>query len=106
RRERPSWRAYAQPLIDNGTFLERFRMEHEDFMVLVEMLRAELWRDAGMGALRNGAVPVEFQLAITLRYLAGGSMFDVMADREIAKSTAMAVIHRVVDALNSCESLR
>lgn len=81
-------------------------MGHEDFMVLAGMLRAQLRRDGGMGALRHGVVPVEFQLAITLRYLAGGSMFDVMDNRQIAKNTAMAVIHRVVDALNSCESLR
>ena len=75
-------------------------------MVLAGMPRAQLRRDGGMGVLRNGVVPVELQLEITLRYLAGGSMFDVMGNQKIGKSTAIAVIHRFEDALNSCESLR
>ncbi|CAN0149242.1 unnamed protein product, partial [Laminaria digitata] len=73
--------------------------------VAVELLRPALQRDAKMGSLRHGAVPVEYQLAVVLRWLAGGSIFDGMEGHVIARSTAHAILHRVIDALNACDGL-
>lgn len=80
-------------------------MEHTDFIVLVGMLRPKLQRDAKMGALRNGAIPVEYQVARALRWLAGGSVYECMDGHVIARSTAYAVVHDVIDALNEAPEL-
>lgn len=58
-----------------------------------------------MGLLRNGAIPVEYQVAITLRWLAGGSIFECMDGHVIARSTAFQITSRVIDALNACPEL-
>ena len=105
RREKRPFETYIRPMLGDNTFKDRFRMEHEDFMVLVELLRPSLQRDVKMGALRNGAVPVEYQLALTLRWLAGASIFEGMDGHVIAKSPAYAIVHRVIDALNALPRL-
>lgn len=72
-RERRPFPLYIKPTLGDRTFKGRFRMDHADFMVLVEHLRQVLERNAAMGALRNVAVPVEYQVALTLRWLASAS---------------------------------
>lgn len=104
-RERRSWASYIKPMLGDGTFKGRFRMEHDDFMVLVELLRNDLQRDARMGALRNGAVPVEYQVALTLRWLAGASMYEGMDGYVISRSTAYQTAFRVIAAINKCPQL-
>ena len=91
---------YIRPMLGDGTSKDRFRLDHNDSMVLVELLRTPLQRDAKMGALRNGAVPGEYQLVMTLRWLAGASTYEGMDTDVIARSTAYAIVHRVIDALN------
>ncbi|CAM9584259.1 unnamed protein product, partial [Ectocarpus sp. 8 AP-2014] len=104
-RERRSWASYIKPMLGDGTFKGRFRMELDDFMVLVELLREDLQRDARMGALRNGAVPVEYQVALTLRWLAGASMYEGMDGHVISRSTAYQTAFRVIAAINKCPQL-
>lgn len=60
RRQRRSWDLFVQPMLADKTSRQRYRLEYDDFMVLVGLLRPKLERDARMGGLRNGAVPVEF----------------------------------------------
>ncbi|CAN0431183.1 unnamed protein product [Pylaiella littoralis] len=92
-------------MLGDRTFKGRFRMEHGDFMTLVEHLRPELERDTAMGGLRNGAIPVEYQVALTLRWLAGASMYEGMDGHVIARSTAYQTAFRVIKAINSCAAL-
>ncbi|CAB1107655.1 unnamed protein product [Ectocarpus sp. CCAP 1310/34] len=105
RRERRSWYTYAKPMVQDGTFRLRFRMDYTEFALLADMLRPKLERNERMGALRNGVIPVEFQLAMALRFLAGGSVFEVMDGNVIARSTAYAIVHRVIDAINQTREL-
>lgn len=105
RRQRRSWDTYVRPMLDDGTFRQRFRMDHAEFQTLVGILRPKLQRNDKMGDLRNGAIPVEFQVAMTLRFLAGGSVFEVMDGNVIAKSTAYALVHRVIDTINQAQGL-
>lgn len=72
-RTQREWKGYIRPI-----FRQKFYMEHRDFMVFVELLRPRLERNARMGALRNGAVPIEWQVALEVAYLAGGSMHDLV----------------------------
>ncbi|CAN0179766.1 unnamed protein product, partial [Ectocarpus fasciculatus] len=104
-RERRSFYTYVRPMVEDNTFRRRFRMDYTDFMALADILRPKLQRDEKMGALRNGSIPVEFQLAMTLRFLAGGSVFEVMDSNVIARSTAYAIVHRVIDAINQTRQL-
>ncbi|CAN0425737.1 unnamed protein product, partial [Pylaiella littoralis] len=103
--ERRAWSLYIKPMLGDGTFKGRFRMHHVDFKILVDHLRPELERDTTMGALRNGAVPVEYQVGLTLRWLAGASMYEGMDGHVIARSTAYQTAFRVIKAINDCTEL-
>ncbi|CAN0494294.1 unnamed protein product, partial [Hapterophycus canaliculatus] len=104
-RERRPWALYIKPMLGDDTFKGRFRMQHDDFMALAELLRPVLQREPKMGALRNGAVPVEYQLGLTLRWLAGGSMYESMDGHVISRSAAYQAAFRVIEAVNDCEGL-
>ena len=104
-RKRRTWADYTRPMLGDETFPERFRMEHADFMVLVELLRPSLQRDARMGALRNGAISVEYPLGVTLRWLAGAAIWEGVDGHVMAKSTTYAIVHRVIAALCACPQL-
>ncbi|CAM9474244.1 unnamed protein product [Ectocarpus sp. 4 AP-2014] len=100
-RERRSWYTSAKPMVEDVTFRLRFT----EFADLADVLRPKLERDEKMGALRIGVIPVEFQLAMALRFLAGVSIFEVMDGNVIARSTAYAVVRRVIDAINQTREL-
>lgn len=104
-RERRPFDTYIKPMLLDNTFSMRFRMEYDDFKVLVEYLRPTLKRNQQMGGLRNGTIPVEYQLAMTLRWLAGGSIYECMDGHVIARSTAYEVSTRVINALRACPEL-
>ncbi|CAN0478719.1 unnamed protein product, partial [Ascophyllum nodosum] len=104
-RERRVWSEYIRPMLADRTFRLRFRMEYEDFICLVTWLRPALERDRKMGNLRNGAIPVEYQVAMGVRWLAGASVFELMDCHVIARSTAYAVVRRVINAMNKLSHL-
>ena len=104
-RKRRTWADYTRPMLGDKKFPERFRMEHADFMVLVELLRPSLERDARMEALRNVAIPVECQLVVTLRWLAGAAIWEGVDGHVMAKSTTYAIVHRGIAALCACPQL-
>ena len=95
-RKRRIWADCTRPMLGDKTFQERFCMENADFMVLVELLRPSLEQDARMGGLRNIAIPVECQLGVTLRWLAGAAIWKGADGHVMAKSTAYAIVHRVI----------
>ena len=59
-------------MLQDHTFSMRFRMGYDDFMALADLLRPALKRDEEMGLQHNGTIPVEYQVAMTLGWLAGG----------------------------------
>ncbi|CAN0116879.1 unnamed protein product, partial [Scytosiphon promiscuus] len=97
-RQRRSFAKYIKPMLMDGSFSRRFRMGFDDFKTLVELLRPALKRNERMGALRNGTIPAEFQVA-------GGSIYEAMDGHVIARSTAYAIAFRVINALNACPDL-
>ncbi|CAN0563439.1 unnamed protein product, partial [Ectocarpus sp. 12 AP-2014] len=104
-RVRRPFETYIKPMLQDHTFSLRFRMEYDDFRVLVDHLRPALQKNEKMGLLRNGAIPVEYQVAMTLRWLAGGSIYECMDGHVIARSTAYHVTSTVINALNACPEL-
>ena len=105
KRERRPWKTYIRPMLQDNTFRGRFRMDYDDFNALVRLLRKDLERNKTMGRLRNGAIPVEFQVAFTLRWLAGASMYEGMDGHVIARSTAYQTAYRVIHAIDACSAL-
>ena len=104
-RERRPFVTYIRPMLQDRTFSMRFRMGYDDFMALVDLVRPAVKRDEEMGLLRNGTIPVEYQVAMTLRWLAGGSIYEGMDGHVIARSTAYCLTSRVISALNACPEL-
>eukprot|EP00903_Cladosiphon_okamuranus_P005785 g5732.t1 len=102
--ERRPFADYIRPMLQDHTFSLRFRMDYVDFIVL-DLLRPALKRNDEMGLLRNGSVPAEHQVAMTLRWLAGGSIYECMDGHVIARSTAYSITSRVIRAMNSCPEL-
>lgn len=92
-RKRNDWEEYVKPIVKDGTFRRRYRMSIGDFNDLYSMLRSRLERDEDGGIGRNGTVRGEWALAGTLRWLAGGSIEEVMMGPHVAKTTAYAMIH-------------
>lgn len=92
-------------MLGDVTFKNRFRVDPADFKVLVELMRLAIEGNETMGALLNGTIPVEYQLPIASRWLAGASIFEGMHGHVFAKSTAYAIVCRVVAALNACRRL-
>lgn len=66
-RERRPFATYIKPMLQDDTFAMRFRMDYDNFMDLVDRLRPALKKNEEMGLPRNGATPVEYQVAMTLR---------------------------------------
>jgi hypothetical protein len=64
--------------LDDRRFKRRFRMSRMSFEALLATIRHDLERNEGM-ATRSSGEPVYpyLQLAIALRYLAGGSYLDI-----------------------------
>ena len=83
-------------------FHARFRMNRMRYSALLDQIRHDLERNEGM-AIRSSGEPVYpyLQLAIGLRYLAGGSYLDI-ADVYKVRCCGIACVPRRVTALNGC----
>ncbi|CAN0323677.1 unnamed protein product, partial [Discosporangium mesarthrocarpum] len=92
-------------MLEDHTFQRRFRMDYPSFKFIYGLLRPKLNRDVEMANLRNGVVAGECALTSTLRWLSGGSYFEMMGGPTIACSTACSVLYRTLEAMNSCPDL-
>lgn len=92
--------------ISDYTFRQRFRVDVEDFMYVVELLRPVLERDARQGARRNSSVGVELRAAMCLRRLARGTVCELMDGQVVSKSTANYVVRRVIDSSIAQDELK
>ncbi|CAM9587651.1 unnamed protein product [Discosporangium mesarthrocarpum] len=92
-------------MLEDHTFQRRFRMDYPSFKFLYGLVRPNLNRVVEMANLRNGVVAREGALASTLRWLSGGSYFEMMDGPTITSSTAYSVPHRTLEAVDSCPDL-
>ncbi|CAM9811694.1 unnamed protein product, partial [Discosporangium mesarthrocarpum] len=104
-RQCASWIEHIRSMLQDHTFQRRFRMDYPSFKFLYGLLRPKMNRDVEMANLRNGVVAGEWALASNLRWLSGGSYFEMMDGPTIASSTAHSVLHRALEAINSCPNL-
>lgn len=104
------------PRFDWEAFLERtsredfrkmFRMHRSDFEQLLAWLRPSLSTRHPDKALGNsGAIAAPTRLAVALRLLAGGSVWDVkMAYNVYSNSACYECVWRTIDAIETCPML-
>lgn len=106
RRHRRRWAILTRPLKQDGTFQMKFRMSSESFDKLYGMLRGRITKSLRLrGKTRNGDIPPRLALAATLRWLAGGSVHEVMELEGVARSTAYNTMIDVLDAITECRAL-
>ncbi|XRB21296.1 DDE Tnp4 domain-containing protein [Pseudoscourfieldia marina] len=79
-------------------FRARYRMSIGTFTKLVNKVRAKLSAPFPKKGRAGGTVQPELQLAIALRWFAGGQMLDVAPLHGVAWNTAWVYVHRVMDA--------
>ncbi|CAN0168128.1 unnamed protein product [Pylaiella littoralis] len=105
-RNRQRWEGFIRPLIQDGTFKTRFRMNHSEFKGLYKILQTRLECNPALGRGHNGTVAGEWALASTLQWLAGHGVSAAADGPRMAQSTAYAKIYRGLDAINNCGRLR
>ena len=87
-------------------FKQAYRLSRESFHGVVEGIRSQLTTGDRLQAARSSSGPVsppEVRLAVTLRWLAGGSLHDIHRLHKISKEEMYKSIWQVLDAVNNHE---
>ena len=82
-----------------------FRMEPAQFDKLFDEIRSDLSRQAARNTTGNFPIEPEQRLAITLRYLAGGQVLDLLDMAPACLSTVYQIIWSTIDAINACKTI-
>ena len=102
------WKDHVADTTRKG-FRNMYRMSLSSFNHLLDMLKPHL-RDKHnpVASLAGGAasVPKENMLAMTLRYLAGGSSHDICALHNVGWSTFYTCVNDVLCAIDACSKLQ
>lgn len=113
RRIRKRGVSIAQPLRQNISFVtatavytddefrSAFRMSREVFQDLLKIVRKDIQKNVEMGRRsRRTTVPPDMRLAITLRILAGGDLWDLLAIYHVKASTIRRAFEDTINSLN------
>ena len=96
-RSERNWIHLAATLESDGSFRRHYRMERSAFNTLVNILKPHLISGRRRGV--RGRVPIEFRVAMTLRWLAGASYLDLCVIYRVSKATFFATVHAVTEAI-------
>lgn len=97
-RERCTFAEVTDPL-KVCEFRFAFRMNRENFRLLLDLVFPSLLRNETIGALRNVAVELEVRMAIVLRITAGASDLDLMVIWGVSLATICYISHEQVAVL-------
>jgi hypothetical protein len=102
--ERLNWDEHVRSF-SRDEFKKAYRLSREAFQGVLEGIRAVLTTGDQLQAARSSSGPVapEVRLAVTLRWLAGGSFHDIHRLHKISKEEMFNSIWKVVDAVNNHE---
>uniref|UniRef100_A0A7S1XZM0 DDE Tnp4 domain-containing protein n=2 Tax=Grammatophora oceanica TaxID=210454 RepID=A0A7S1XZM0_9STRA len=105
--QRASWQEHRENLIQRNIFRPMYRMTPESFDRLIEKLGDDINVDADMAYRRTQAGPViaEWRLAMTLRWLSGGSLWESVAWIRLHKSTFYNIVWETCGIINECGPL-
>ena len=73
------------------SFKRKYRMSVGAFDSLVSVLRPELETDEFMGSKVGGAISVQSQVAMTIRWLSGASYLDLCDVHGVSRSTFYSI---------------
>ena len=85
-----------------GYFRRAYRMKYESFTKLVDILAPFFPPKDSSMALVNGMISDSIRLAMSLRYFAGGSPYDIATTFGVAVSEVYVSVWRTIDAANCC----
>ena len=101
---RTKWNEHVRKLIHERLFDKTYRMTHRAFKKLVSLIRANLNHKTTHSRVAE-PLSVELMVALTLRYLAGGSVLDLKNVYTLNRSWAYKLRDKVIDAILSCNAL-
>ena len=97
-----SWAEHVLRL-NEKEFKQRYRLNHESFYKLCDILRPDLEVKDPKQAKKSRfgtVVPVEVKLAIALRFFAGGMVLDLRLIYHVSQNYVYQCVWNVVDAVN------
>ncbi len=82
-------------------FQRYYRLHREDFFDVHDKIKEDIESDKKYADLSSGSpIPTILKLAITLRFLAGGSYLDIAFGYEVHESSVYVVVWDVLEAIN------
>jgi len=102
-----NWDEHVAKLEHEEEFDQTYRMSHESFIKLLNLVRAKVTPDI-IKALNSAPEPIypELVVAIGLRWLAGGSYADLKNVYGVSKTSVYRSRDTFVSAVTECEALR
>ena len=98
RRERVLWEEYCGKML-RSEFTRMYRMDPSTFAYLVDALSPRIDKNFFQAERAGGYISPQLRVAITIRWLAGGSYLDLKVNWGIATSTFYEITENVVDAI-------
>ena len=107
-RSRINWTDHVNNLLVEGTFQRVYRMSHESFQRLVDMVRSDLTVNHDMSYRRTGTMPIipEIIMHCLIRYMAGGSYIDIRLVVDVSVASFYNCVHTAMVALIKCDALK
>ena len=105
---RATWEHHATMLIHEKQFDIKYWMPNASFEKLVMILEAKLYLDSSKALSTCGhpAVAPPVILALTIRWLSGGSYHDLRDAGNISAPSFYRLLWLYLNALNSCDELK
>ena len=84
-----------------------YRVHHKSFWKLHGLLFSfDVLRKRKRGKTVNGDILMSHCLSMALRWMAGGSKFDISSNHGVSIDETMRSVWLVVDAVNNCDDLK
>ena len=100
------WDTHVAKLQHEGLFSRTYRMSHDAFVKMLNLLRTKLTCDCARSTIScSDPIYPELVMAIGLRYLAGGSYIDIRHAYHISVSSLFRCRDIFFNAVNTCPEL-
>ena len=108
-RTRLAWDEHVRMLLLENQFERTYRMSHEAFQNLVELLRPDISVDEAMSYVSSSGstqpIIPELVLHCLLRYLSGGTYIDVRLLAQMSVASFYRILHLAIKSVCQCTAL-
>ena len=102
--------AHIRQQLSDYHFRRAYRMTYEQFKDLVSLLSPILEQRRSSTDTRrkviNGVISDDLRVSICLRFLAGGSVYDIALVHGVAPQTVYSIVGQVLEAIMNCPALQ